>query len=249
MTRVLVIEHDRQFCQQLTEHLSQEGISVKFAHDSLSGSALALSRQYDLVVWNVELPEFRGTQLIRFLRTYSDMGVLLLSSGAAEMDKIVGLECGADDYLVKPFNPQELVARIRAIGRHLTKSRSSSVTPMPEYFHVGDLLLDEGTRTCRRNGTLVELTTAEFNLLSTLLRWRGRVVHRRDLSKRVLDREHSPIDRSIDVLACNLRRKLGRLPDGTERIRGVRSVGYMYAHPAASQHLLQEMSLQQASSR
>src|SRR5215469_3654341 len=155
MTRVLVIEQDRQFCQQLNEHLSREGILVKFAHDNMSGSAFALSGQYDLVVLNDELPEFKSIQLIRLLRTHSGIGVLLLSSGTEETDKIVGLECGADDYLVKPFNPRELVARIRAIARRLTGSLSSSFSPMPEYFQVGDLLLDEGTRTCRRNGALV----------------------------------------------------------------------------------------------
>jgi two-component system response regulator CpxR len=96
--------------------------------------------------------------------------------------------------------------------------------------------LDEGARTCRRNAELIKLTTAEFDLLSALLRSSGRVVHRKDLTKRVLDREYSPIDRSIDVLASNLRRKLGRMPDGTERIRAVRSVGYLYPHPAS--HLL-----------
>src|SRR6516164_10555216 len=235
MTRVLVIDHDRQLCQQLNEHLLREGLTVRFAHDGMSGLACALSGQHDLVVLDEEVPELTGIQLIRRLRAHSGIGVVLLSARAEEQDKVVGLECGADDYLAKPFSPRELVARIRAISRRLTISLP--VNSAPEYLQVGDLQLDEGARTCRRKGELIKLTTAEFDLLSALLRSSGRVVHRKDLTKRVLDREYSPIDRSIDVLASNLRRKLRRLPDGAERICAVRSVGYMYARPVAS-HLL-----------
>jgi len=234
MTRVLVIDHDRQLCQQLNEHLLREGLTVRFAHDGMSGLASALSGQHDLVVLDEAVPELTGIQLIRRLRAHSSIGVVLLSARAEEEDKIVGLECGADDYLAKPFSPRELVARIRAISRRLASSLTSNPSAEPEYLQVGDLELDEGARTCRRNGELIKLTTAEFDLLSTLLHSSGRVVHRKDLTKRVFDRDYSPIDRSIDVLASNLRRKLGRLPDGTERIRGLRNVGYLYAHPASN---------------
>jgi len=232
MTRVLVIDQDRQLCQQLNEHLIREGLTVRFAHDGLSGLASALSGQHDLVVVDEGVPESTAIQVIRRLRAHSVIGVLLLGARAEETNKIVGLECGADDYLAKPFSPRELVARIRAISRRLTSSRY--VGAAPEYLKVGDVDLDEGARTCRRNGELIELTTAEFELLAVLLRCSGRVVHRKDLTKRVLDREYSPLDRSIDVLASNLRRKLGRLLGGTERIRAVRSVGYLYARPVAS---------------
>ena len=236
MTRVLVIDHDRQLCQQLNEHLLREGLTVRFAHDGMSGLASALSGQHDLVVLDEAVPQLTGIQLIRRLRAQSSIGVVLLSARAEEEDKIVGLECGADDYLAKPFSPRELVARIRAISRRLASSPTSNPSAAPEYLQVGDLELDEGARNCRRTGELIKLTTAEFDLLSTLLRSSGRVVHRKDLTKRVLDRDYSPFDRSIDVLASNLRRKLGRLPDGTERIRALRNVGYLYAHPAS--HLL-----------
>jgi DNA-binding response OmpR family regulator len=237
MTHVLVIDHDRQLCQQLNEHLIREGLTVRFAHDGLSGLASALSGLHDVVVVDEGVPELSGTQLIRRLRTHSAIGVLLLGVRAEEANRIVGLECGADDYLAKPFSPRELVAHIRAISRRLTSSFTTYFGPAPEYLQVGDLEMDEGARTCRRSGELIELTTAEFQLLSALLRCSGRVVHRKDLTKRVLDREYFPTDRSIDVLASNLRRKLGRLPDGTERICAVRSVGYMYARPVVS-HLL-----------
>ena len=236
MTRVLVIDHDRQLCQQLNEHLLREGLTVRFAHDGMSGLACALSGQHDLVVLDEEVPELPGIQLIRRLRAHSGIGVVLLGARAEEEDKVVGLECGADDYLAKPFSLRELVARIRAVSRRLTSSLTSNLNTPPGYLQIGDLELDEGARTCRRNAELIKLTTAEFDLLSALLRSSGRVVHRKDLTKRVLDREYSPIDRSIDVLASNLRRKLGRMPDGTERIRAVRSVGYLYPHPAS--HLL-----------
>src|SRR6516225_6244041 len=126
MTRVLVIDHDRQLCQQLNEHLLREGLTVRFAHDGMSGLASALSGQHDLVVLDEGMPELTGIQLIRRLRARSSIGVLLLSARAEEEDKIEGLECGADDYLAKPFSPRQLVARIRAISRRLASSLISN---------------------------------------------------------------------------------------------------------------------------
>lgn len=240
MTRVLVIDDDRRLCQLIGEHLIGEGMTATFAHDGKSGLTSVLSGKHDLVVLDVMLPEL-GLQMIKQLRAHAGIGVLMVSARGEDLDKIIGLECGADDYLAKPFNPRELVARIRAISRRLKPSLARNFMPEPEYLELGDLALDEGTRTCRRNGETIDLTTAEFDLLSVLLRWNGRAIHRSDLLKRVLDREYSPIDRSIDVLASSLRRKLGPLPDSTQRIRSVRNVGYMYAHSAAPPALVGEV--------
>ncbi len=175
-----------------------------------------------------------GLEVTKQLRAHSTVGILILSDQTYKVDNIIGLEFGADDCLVKPFNPSELLARIRAISRRRTPwlARDSRVTP--EHMEVDDLSLDGGSRTCRRKGELIDLTTVEFDLLTVFLRCNGRILHRRDLLKKVSDREYCPFDRSIDVHICNLRRKLGPLPDGTTRIRGVRSVGYMYVRSTPS---------------
>jgi len=235
MIRVLMIDRDQNLCRQLAEHFIRADMTVKFAHDAKSGLRFALSEEHDLVVVNISSWESFGLQTIKQLRTDSKPGVLILSDRAEEADKILGLECGADDYLAKPFNPRELIARIQAISRRLRPWQSSAFVPAPEYLTVGDVALDGGSRTCHRNAEVIDLTTAEFDLLSVLLRGCGHVMHRRDLSKRILEREYVPYDRSIDVHVSSLRRKLGALPDGTERIRAIRNVGYLYAHPAAPQ--------------
>jgi DNA-binding response OmpR family regulator len=229
--RILVIDDDRELCRLLERYLSQEGLTVQSAHDGKSGLRCALSGQYDLVILDVMLPELTGLQLVKKLRPNSGVGVLMLTARGEEMDRIIGLEYGADDYLAKPFSARELLARIRAISRRLKPSDGNEISSAPKYFEIGDVVLDQGTRCCRRRGEAVELTTAEFDLLGVLLRCGGRVVPRADLLREVLDREYSPFDRSIDVHISNLRRKLGALPDGSERIRGVRNIGYIYARP------------------
>jgi DNA-binding response OmpR family regulator len=229
--RILVIDDDRELCRLLNQYLSQQGLTVHCAHDGKSGLRCALSGQHDLVILDVMLPELTGLQVVKQLRLNSAMGVLMLTARGEEVDRIIGLEYGADDYLAKPFSTRELLARIHAVSRRLKPSLENEISPAPEYFEIGDLSLDQGTRTCQRRGESIELTTAEFDLLGVLLRCSGRVVPRKELLREVLDREYSPFDRSIDVHVSNLRRKLGALPDGTERIRGVRNIGYIYARP------------------
>jgi two-component system response regulator CpxR len=169
--------------------------------------------------------------LLQKLRATSGVGVLMLSARGNEIDRILGLEYGADDYLPKPFNPRELVAPIRAVLRRLKPGGQEYGSWASERLALGDVELDKGTRTCRRSGEIIELTTIEFDLLGLLVKASGRVVARKDLFHTGLDREFSPFDRSVDVHIGHLRRKLGRLPDGTQRIRTVRSVGYLYAQP------------------
>jgi two-component system response regulator CpxR len=151
----------------------------------------------------------------------------MLTANGDTQDRVRGLEMGADDYLPKPFEPAELVARIRAILRRTAPQR-----PVSAAIALGDIELDGGTRTVRRNGIPVDVTTVEFDLLVALMAAAGSTVSREDLVSNVLGREFSPFDRSIDTHVCNLRKKLGPLQDGGERIKGVRGAGYLYASPA-----------------
>lgn len=237
MLRVLIVDADRELCQLLNVCLQREGMDVQIAHDGRSGLRLALSGQHDVTILDAMLPHLSGLQVLKQLRNSSPIGVLMLTARGDEVDRIIGLEYGADDYLSKPFNQRELVARIRALARRLKPWSDGEIARAPQCLEIDDLILDEGTRTCRREGEIIDLTTAEFDLLSFFLRRRGTTLHRRELSKQVLDREWSLFDRSIDVHVSNLRRKLGLLPDGSERIRGVRNHGYVYARPAAAESL------------
>jgi DNA-binding response OmpR family regulator len=237
MLRVLVIDDDRELCQLVSVCLVREGMKVQASHDGRSGLTLALTGQHDLAILDVMLPQLTGLQVLKQLRNNSNIGILMLTARGEEADRIMGLEYGADDYLSKPFSAGELVARIRALARRLKPWPDGEMGRAPERLEIDDLILDEGARTCRRNGEIIDLTTAEFDLLSLFLRCSGRAVHRKELSKQVLDRDWSPFDRSIDVHVSNLRRKLGSLPEGTERIRGIRNIGYIYARAAAAQSI------------
>jgi DNA-binding response OmpR family regulator len=237
MLRVLVIDDDRELCQLVSVCLVREGMKVQASHDGRSGLTLALTGQHDLAILDVMLPQLTGLQVLKQLRNTSNIGILMLTARGEEADRIMGLEYGADDYLSKPFSAGELVARIRALARRLKPWPDGEMGRAPERLEIDDLILDEGARTCRRNGEIIDLTTAEFDLLSLFLRCSGRAVHRKELSKQVLDRDWSPFDRSIDVHVSNLRRKLGSLPEGTERIRGIRNIGYIYPRAAAAQSI------------
>jgi DNA-binding response OmpR family regulator len=237
MIRVLLVDSDQNTSELLKQHLEQEGMRVQLAHDGKTGLKHGLSREHDFVVLDLTLPELTGLEVTRRLRANSSVGILMISNGNEEVDKIIGLELGADDCLAKPFNPRELVARIRAISWRRAPWLAPNSELAPEYLEVGDLSLDERSRTCLRRAESIDLTTAEFDLLSVFLRCSGRPIHRRDLLKRVLEREYSPFDRTIDVHVCNLQRKLGPLPDGAKRIRAVRGVGYMYVHSGGCQPL------------
>ena len=175
------------------------------------------------------MPGVNGFDVLRRIRAESRIPVLMLTAKGDALDRVLGLEMGADDYLPKPFNPQELVARIRAILRRakpVATDRGQSVaTPIV----VGDVEMDYGARVVRRGHEILNLTTVEFDLLEVLLQAAGQVVGREKLTRDVLGREFSPFDRSIDTHVCNLRKKIGLLEDGTERIKGVRGIGYLYA--------------------
>lgn len=226
--RILVIDDDVELCSLVAEYLESEGFQVESVYDGKRGLERALDGDYVLVVLDVMLPGLNGFEVLRRIRDTSHLPVLLLTARGEDVDRIVGLEIGADDYLPKPFNPRELVARIRAI---LRRTKAAEGVPIPGIVHVGDVELDPATRTVRHAGQPVELTSVEFNLLEVLLREAGRVVTREHLAETVLGRKFSPFDRSIDMHVSKVRKKLGDSDEGPEHIKTVRGVGYIFAHP------------------
>ncbi len=226
MERVLVVDDDAGLCQLVTRFLAREGFATSWAPNGTVGVERALAEDYSLIMLDVMMPDTDGFEVLRRIRQQSRTPVLMLTARGDTHDRIRGLEMGADDYLSKPFDPAELVARIRAILR-----RSAPHRPVFAAIALGDIELDGGTRSVRRNGAPVDLTTVEFDLLAALMRVAGSTVSREELVRNVLGREFSPFDRSIDTHACNLRRKLGPLEGGGERIKGVRGAGYLYASP------------------
>jgi two-component system, OmpR family, response regulator CpxR len=225
--RILVIDDDTELCGLLGEYLGPEGFVIEAVSNGSRGLERALSGDHRLVVLDVMLPGMNGFDVLRKVRQTSKVPVLLLTARGEDVDRIVGLEIGADDYLPKPFNPRELAARIRAILR-----RSQGVVgEIPEVLHVGDVELDPASRTVLHKGHAIDLTSVEFNLLHVLLREAGRVVTRERLVDKVLSRKFSPFDRSIDMHVSKVRKKLGDNDDGTDHIKTVRGEGYIFAHP------------------
>jgi len=223
--RVLVIDDDREFCDLLARFLRAEGFETDCVFDAAAGLERAVGDRYQIVLLDVMLGRANGFDVLRRIRAASAIPVLMLTAKGDALDRILGLEIGADDYLPKPFNPQELAARIRAVLRRMAPVQR----PLRPAIVVGDLEVDAGARTARLASTRVDLTTVEFDLLETLAGSAGEPISREDLVLRVLGRDFSPFDRSIDTHVYNLRRKLGPLPDGGDRIIGIRGVGYLYA--------------------
>jgi two-component system response regulator CpxR len=232
--RILVVDDDTELCELLIEYLKPEGFDVEAVHDSDAGLRESLSGNYGLVVLDVMLPGLSGFEVLRHIRKESSVPVLMLTARGDEVDRIVGLEIGADDYLPKPFNPRELIARIRAIQRRSESQKPQEGSPRSQRIAVGDVEMDRGTRTVRRGGEGIDLTAVEFSLLELLLRSAGQVIDRGDLVKGVLGRSLSPYDRSIDVHISSLRKKLGHTIGDRERIKTIRGIGYLYALPPAT---------------
>jgi len=231
MVRLLVVDDDRELCQLVTRFLAREGFEMSWAYTGETGVERALSEDFSLILLDVMMPDMDGFEALRRIRQRSRTPVLMLTARGDTHDRILGLELGADDYLPKPFDPAELVARIRAILR-----RAAPQKPAAAALAIGDIEVDGGSRAVRRGGVPVDLTTVEFDLLVALVGAAGSTVSRENLVSDVLGRDFSPFDRSIDTHVCNLRRKLGPLEDGGERIKGVRGAGYLYTSPAKTGH-------------
>jgi DNA-binding response OmpR family regulator len=224
MDRILIIDDDAELCSLVAEYLQAEGFQVEAVHDGEQGLTRALANEHLLVVLDVMLPRMNGFDVLRHIRATSRIPVILLTARGEDVDRIVGLEIGADDYLPKPFNPRELMARIRAILRRTRTSEGTQV----DSLHIGDIELNPATRTVLQNGRRVELTSVEFNLLQVLLQEAGQVVSRERLVDAVLGRKFSPFDRSIDMHVSKVRKKLGDTDGGEDYIKTVRGVGYIF---------------------
>jgi DNA-binding response OmpR family regulator len=231
MESILVIDDDVEMCGMLAEYLQSEGLQVETVHNGEHGLQRALSGEHSLILLDIMLPKINGIEVLRRLRTESNARVLLLTARGEEVDRIIGLEVGADDYVPKPFSARELLARIRAILRR-PETGPAANSRVSSRVVLGDVEMDKGTRSVRRAGSDVELTALEFNLLELLLRMAGQVVTRERVATAILGRQFSPFDRSIDVHVSKLRRKLGPQASGQERIKSIRSVGYIYTAQA-----------------
>ena len=221
MTPLLIIDDDAELCALLTEFLAREGFSVVSEHDGAKGLELALAGNFALVVLDLMLPSIDGFALLKQLRAESRVPVLMLTARGEDVDRIVGLELGADDYLAKPFNPRELVARIRAILRR-------AQSPSKGRLEINGVTIDPGARSVTCDGQEIEMTTLEFDILEVLMRAAGRVVSRDVLMESMYNRKSTPFDRSIDMHVSHLRRKL----EGDRTlIKTVRGVGYQFCRP------------------
>lgn len=222
MDRVLIVDDDVALCELLAESLNTEGFAIEAIHNGPGGLERALSQDHALVILDLMLPGMGGLDVLRRIRARSQVPVLILTARGEDVERIFGLEIGADDYLPKPFNPRELVARMRAILRRTVRA-SAAIEPLI----VGDIRLDPASREVRLRDALLALTSVEFTLLETLLQHAGRVVTREQLTETVLGHKLGPFDRVIDVHVSNVRKKLGS-SHGGERIKAVRGSGYLF---------------------
>jgi two-component system response regulator CpxR len=223
MEDILLIDDDVELCEMLTDYLGRYDLRVSAIHRGDTGLEAVRRGSWPIVLLDVMLPGMDGFEVLKRIRTFSSVSVLLLTARGEDVDRIVGLEMGADDYLAKPFNARELLARIRAIRR-----RALPAPPLAEssIVVVEDLVLDRAARTVTRDSKKVELTDVEFTLLEVFMRYPGKVVERESLAEEVLGRKFNPFDRSLDMHVSRLRKKLAgdRLDD--ERVKTVRGTGY-----------------------
>jgi two-component system response regulator CpxR len=215
--RLLVIDDDVELCSLLKEYLQREDYNVKSIHDGRQGLEEALKGGYDLIILDVMLPGIDGFEILKRLRQQSRTPVLMLTARGEDVDRIVGLELGADDYLAKPFNPRELLARIKAILRR------SEGTVNRGRIEVNGVVLDPSTRLVHTDGNVIELTTLEFDILEQLMRSAGRELSRDALMESLYGRKATPFDRSIDMHVSHLRKKIAG-----NRIKTIRGVGYQF---------------------
>jgi two-component system response regulator CpxR len=221
-TRILIADDDVELSGLLREYFESEGFDVRLAHDGRAALEEVRRAEPDLVVLDVMMPVMNGLDVLKELRRESRLPVIMLTARGDDLDRILGLELGADDYVPKPCNPRELMARIRAVLRR------SGTAPSQGQIQVDDLELNPGNRTLLKNGQDVELTSTEFSILQTLLQHRGEVVNKRDLYVTALGREPVAHDRSVDMHVSNLRRKIGPDAHGENRIETIRGIGYQY---------------------
>lgn len=219
---ILMIDDDRELCELLGSWLQAEGFQLTSVHDGSAGLEAARTGDYDAIVLDMMLPGMNGLEVLRALRPGCNTPLLMLSARGEPVDRILGLELGADDYLAKPCDPRELVARLRALLRRSLPSTEGQI------LEVGDLRMDSVSLMCWQSEELLPLTQTEALILRELLEHPGQLVDRQTLSRQALGKPLGPYDRSLDMHISNLRRKLGLYPDGRSRIQSIRGRGYLY---------------------
>lgn len=223
VTPVLLIDDDAELSVMLREYLGGEGFTVTTSGNGEDGAALAVSGRFAAVILDIMLPRMNGIEVLRQVRQQSSVPVIMLTARGDDVDRVVGLELGADDYIAKPYYPRELVARLRAVLRRIGAQRDAGP------ISIGGLILDPGRRESRWEGAAVDLTATEFNLLEILLRAGAMVTTKDELSLAALGRQRQRYDRSIDVHVSNLRQKLHRASAGAIEVETIRGVGYRLA--------------------
>lgn len=224
MQKLLIADDDREFCELLQDYFSSQGFAADSAHDGIAAIEQLGQKNYDAMILDIMMPRQDGLETLRQLRHKQfDLPVIMLTARGEDVDRIVGLELGADDYLPKPANPRELLARLRAIlRRSRTAPETDSVT------QIEDIIVNIGSRTVHRNDEPIALTSAEFDVCRVLVSHAGTVVSKEQLAEQALGRRLGTYDRSLDMHISKLRRKLGTLPNGDSRIKTVRNRGYLY---------------------
>ncbi|KID36726.1 MULTISPECIES: response regulator [Pseudoalteromonas] len=221
---ILLIDDDQELCSLLKEYFTAEGFEVAMAHTGTEGLQLALKQNFDLILLDVMLPEMDGFEVLKALRVQKMTPVIMLTAKGDDFDRIFGLELGADDYIPKPFNHRELLARVKAITRRVDhyKQHSSNDT-----FTIHQLRLDVASRSATVNGEVLSLTGTEYEVLLLLVRTAGEVVDKQTISRQVLGRPLVPYDRSIDMHVSNVRKKIAALSEHTY-IKTIRGAGYIF---------------------
>lgn len=230
MSRLLILDDDPRTRALLAEYLGGRGYTVDTAPDGDTGLQRLKAEPPDLVVLDVMMPGKDGFEVCRIIRATSRVPIIMLTARGDELDRIVGLELGADDYLPKPFNPRELLARIQAVLRR------AAPAPVEDraVLHAGPVSVDPDRREARLNGALIELTTTEFDILRTLVANAGRVIPRERLMELARGEDYAAFERSVDVHVSHLRRKLGDDPKHPALIKTVRGVGYLLPSQGAA---------------
>ncbi len=224
--KLLLVDDDQELCELMGQYLQSEGFDISFAHSV--EQALPLLQEegsYDLLIFDIMMPGQSGLELLQQVRPRITTPVIMLTGRGEDIDRIIGLEMGADDYLGKPCNPRELVARIRAVLRRSAQSSHPEESAGPLSLH--GIVLDSGKRLAEVSGVALELTSAEFNVLAELMRAAGSIVSKDVLTEKVLHRKLTAYDRAIDVHVSRVRQKLAAVIADRELIKTVRGAGYM----------------------
>lgn len=218
---LLIVDDDTELTDLLTQYLEPEGYTISCVHDGEAAVKKALNQAFDVIILDVMLPKLNGFEVLKALREHLETPILMLTARGDDIDRIVGLEIGADDYLSKPCNPRELVARLRAILRRTQKIPANR--PIIKHHSI---ILDCAKRQVTYQGDFLELTNAEFNILEMLIKSPGQAFSKEELTEYALGRKYTAYDRSIDVHISNLRNKLGNTDQGEPLVKTVRGFGY-----------------------